>query len=82
MQITLLLSKDFLKLVGIASILAFPIAWWIMDRWLNNFEYRMPLHWWIFALAGVLAAVIAWCTVGVQAYRAATANPVEALKKE
>jgi len=82
LQIVILLSKDFLKLVGIASVIAFPVAWLIMNQWLNNFEYRMNLHWWIFALAGVLAVVIAWCTVGVQAYKAATANPIKSLKAE
>ena len=81
-QILILLSKDFLKMVGIACVIAFPVAWWVMNQWLNNFEYRMNLHWWIFALAGVLAIFIAWCTVGIQAYKAATANPVKALKSE
>ena len=81
-QMVLLLSKDFLKLAGIACVIAFPVAWWIMNQWLNNFEYRIGLYWWIFAMAGILAIAIVWCTVGLQAYKAATANPVEAIKNE
>jgi len=81
-QMVMLLTKDFLKLVLIACIIAFPVAWWVMKQWLNNFEYRIGLYWWIFALAGVMAVVIAWATVSVQAYKAATANPVKAIKSE
>ena len=81
-QMVLLLSKDFLMLAGIACVAAFPVAWWLMNQWLMNYEYRMPLYWWIFALAGLITVVLAWCTVGVQAYKAATANPVVAIKKE
>ena len=79
-QMVWMLSKDFMMIVLLACILAFPVAWWVMFRWLQNFEYRMPLYWWIFALAGVVAVVLAWCTVGVQAYKAATTNPVKVIK--
>jgi putative ABC transport system permease protein len=78
----MLLTKDFLKLVLIACIIAFPVAYRVMSQWLENYEYRMTMHWWIFALAGVVAVVIAWGTVGVLAYKAATANPVKAIKSE
>jgi len=81
-QMVVMLSRDFLILVGVACVIAFPVAWWAMNQWLQNFEYRMPLYWWIFALAGVIAAVLAWSAVGVQAYKAATANPVNAMKTE
>ena len=82
LQILKLLGKDYLKLTVISCIIAFPVAWWEMNQWLNNYEYRMPLHWWIFALSGILAMVVVWCTVGVQAFKAATVNPVKAIKME
>jgi len=81
-QVALLLSKDFLILVGIACVIAFPVAGWIMKRWLENYEYRIGLYWWIFALAGIIAVVIAWGTVGMQAIKAASANPVDSIKAE
>jgi hypothetical protein len=77
-----LLSKDFLKLVAVAIIVATPIAWWFMRGWLEGFAYRVDLSWWVFALAGVLAVVIAFLTVASQAWRAARANPVHALRSE
>ena len=81
-QVVMLLSKDFLKLVGIACVIAFPVAWWVMKEWLNSYEYRIGLYWWIFAIAGVVAVLIAWCTVGFLAFKAARANPVKAIKSE
>src|SRR6185295_17947335 len=72
-----MLSKDFLKLVLIASIIALPVGWWFMHSWLKDFAYRVNLGWWIFAAAGLLAIVIALATIGFQAYKAATANPVK-----
>ncbi|MEL6969460.1 MAG: ABC transporter permease [Bacteroidota bacterium] len=77
-----LLSKEFLILVGIALILASPIAYLIMREWLTNFAYQTPLHWWIFALSGVMTLVIAFLTVSFQAIRAAIANPIGALRDE
>lgn len=77
-----LLSKDFLKPVGIALIIASPIAWYTMRQWLDNFAYRIDLQWWMFALAGILALGTALLTVSVQSIRAALANPVNALKSE
>jgi putative ABC transport system permease protein len=77
-----LLSKDFVKLVLLANLVAWPIAWYAMNKWLQNFAYRTALGWWIFALAGGLALLIALLTVSTQAIRAALANPVEALRYE
>ncbi|SEW52385.1 ABC transporter permease [Chitinophaga arvensicola] len=77
-----LLSKDFLKLVGISFIIATPIAWWGMHQWLETFAYRIPLSWWMFGLAGMLAMLIALCTVSVQAVKGAIANPIRSLKTE
>jgi len=77
-----LLSKDFVQLVLIALVIATPIAWWGMSKWLQAFEYRVTISWWMFALAGVLALVIALVTVSSQAIRAARMNPVKSLKAE
>ncbi|TAE28578.1 MAG: FtsX-like permease family protein [Candidatus Kapaibacterium sp.] len=81
-SIIALLSKDFLKLVGIAIILATPLAYWGMGKWLQDFAYRVELTWWMFAAAGVMAVVIAFITVAGQAWRAAQANPVQSLRSE
>jgi putative ABC transport system permease protein len=81
-SIMLLLSKDFLKLVLVANIIAWPLAWWGMHQWLQDFAYRMDINWWIFALAGLAAVVIALLTVSFQALKAALANPVNALRNE
>ncbi|MBD0333489.1 MAG: ABC transporter permease, partial [Chitinophagaceae bacterium] len=77
-----LLSKDFLKLVGIAAVIAFPVAWYFMHRWLEDFAYRISIHWWVFIVAGIVAAVIAFVTISFQAIKAATANPVKNLRTE
>jgi len=77
-----LLSKDFLKLVVISFIIATPIAWYGMGKWLQSFAYRIPLSWWMFALAGVIALFIALFTVSTQAIRAALTNPIKSLKSE
>jgi len=77
-----LLSKDFIKLVLLANIFAWPLAWYAMDTWLQNFAYHVEIGWWVFVLAGGLALVIALLTVSTQAIRAALANPVESLKYE
>jgi hypothetical protein len=79
-NVTALLSKDFVKLVLLANLIAWPTAWFAISRWLENFAYRIEISWWIFALAGGLALVIALLTVSTQAIRAALANPVEALR--
>jgi putative ABC transport system permease protein len=77
-----LLSKDFVKLVLIANLIAWPVAWYAMNKWLQDFAYRIELGWWTFALAGGVALLIALLTVSAQAIRAALANPVEALRYE
>jgi putative ABC transport system permease protein len=77
-----LLSKDFLKLVGIAIILASPVSYYLMDRWLQDFAYKTNISWWIFIAAGVIALTIALATVSFQAIKAAIANPVKSLKTE
>ncbi|MGV8133610.1 MAG: ABC transporter permease [Mangrovibacterium sp.] len=77
-----MLNKDFVKWVVIAFVIATPIAWYAMHKWLENFAYKTPLSWWIFALAGLLALGIALLTVSWQSWKAATRNPVEALRYE
>ena len=81
-NIVALLSRDFLKLVLLANVLAWPLAGWAMHRWLQDFAYRIDLGWWVFALAGVAALLIALLTVSFQAVRAAMANPVQSLRSE
>jgi putative ABC transport system permease protein len=77
-----LLSVDFIKLVGIAFLIAAPLAWLAMDRWLSDFAYHTRIPWWVFAGAGVAAALIAFITISFQAIRAATSNPVRSLRTE
>ncbi len=77
-----LLSKDFLKLVGIAILIAIPIAWWAMKNWLQDYAYRIEINWTVFIIAGIAAILIALVTVSFQAIKAALANPVESLKTE
>jgi len=81
-RITTMLSKDFLKLVIIASVISFPLAWWVMYKWLQDFAYRTDLSWWIFLAAGALAIFIAILTVSLQTIRAAVMNPVKSLRTE
>jgi putative ABC transport system permease protein len=77
-----MLSAEFLKLVMLASLIAFPLAWLAMNKWLQDFAYRIAIDWWIFALAGVAALIIAFVTVSFQAIKAALSNPVESLRSE
>ena len=77
-----LLSKDFMKLVVLASLIAFPIAWWSMHNWLQGYQYRIEISWWIFIIAGLMALLIALITISFQAIRAAVANPVTSLRSE
>jgi putative ABC transport system permease protein len=76
------LSKDFIRLVIIAFVIASPIAWYAMNQWLQDFAYRITIQWWMFALAGILAVLIALITVSFQAIKAAVANPVKSLRTE
>jgi putative ABC transport system permease protein len=82
LEVMILLNKDFIRWVIIAFVIAIPIAWYAMHRWLENFAYKTELSWWIFALAGLLALGIALLTVSWQSWKAATKNPVEALRYE
>jgi len=81
-QVMILLTNDFVKWVIIAFVIATPVAWYVMNKWLQNFAYRTELSWWIFVLSGLLALMIALVTVSWQSWRAATRNPVEALRYE
>ena len=80
--IVVLLSRDFLKLVAVAVLLASPIAWYAMTRWLEAFAYKITIDWWLFALAGLLAVLLALFTVSFQSVKAARMNPVKSLKTE
>jgi putative ABC transport system permease protein len=77
-----LLSKDFLKLVAVAIIVATPIAWYVMSKWLQDFAYRISIGWWMFIIAAMVALFIAFVTIGFQAVRAANTNPVKNLRTE
>ena len=77
-----LLSKDFLKLVLIANGIAFPIAWWATNKWLQEYAYHINVQWWVFAVAGIVALLIALITISFQAIKAAIANPVKSLRTE
>lgn len=81
-SIVLLLSKDLLKPVLVATAIALPAGYYVMNHWLQNFAYRTPLHWWVFVLAAALTLAIALLTVSIKAVRAALANPVKSLKAE
>ncbi|MEJ7679076.1 MAG: FtsX-like permease family protein [Segetibacter sp.] len=82
LNIVMLLSKDFIKLIIVAFVIASPIAWYIMHKWLQDFSYRIEISWWIFFVAGLLAVLIALTTVSFQAVKAAVANPVKSLRTE
>jgi len=82
MRLAGLLSGEFLKLIAIASLLAFPIAWYAMHNWLQNYAYHITIHWWIFAAAGAASMVIALITISFQTIRAAIVNPIRSLRSE
>jgi putative ABC transport system permease protein len=77
-----MLSAEFIRLVLIASLIAFPTAWWAMNKWLQSFAYRIDISWWMFAVAAATALLIALVTVSFQAIKAALANPVISLRAE
>ncbi len=81
-NIILLISKDFLYLVIIATAIASPIGWYMSSKWLQDFAYRINIHWWIFIAAGAASLLVAGVTVTIQALKAALANPVKSLKSE
>jgi len=80
--ITTLLSLDFVKLVVLSIVIASPIAWWAMNKWLQNFAYRIAVQWWVFFIAGIAAVFIALLTVSFQSIKAAIANPIKSLRSE
>jgi putative ABC transport system permease protein len=80
--IVALLSKDFLKLVFIAIVIATPLSWYAMHKWLQDFAYRIDISWWIFLLAGIIALLIAFVTISFQAIKTANSNPVKSLRTE
>jgi putative ABC transport system permease protein len=81
-NVSVMLSKDFVKLVLIALVIASPVAYYFMHQWLQDFAYRLPISWWVFAVAGLSALLIALITVSFQAIKAAVANPVKSLRTE
>ncbi|HEY4788515.1 MAG TPA: FtsX-like permease family protein, partial [Bacteroidales bacterium] len=81
-EVMVLLNRDFVKLTVIAFVIASPIAYYAMHKWLQNFAYKTELSWWVFVLAGIIAMAVAVLTVSWQSYRAATKNPVESLRYE
>ena len=81
-RLFVLLSTEFLVLIGIAFVLATPLAWWAMHRWLAGFAYQTPVSWGIFVLSGIAALVMALGTVSYQAWKAATGNPTRSLRSE
>lgn len=82
LNIIQMLSKGFLNLILIAASIAFPVAWWAMNKWLEDFAYRVSISWWMFALAGCIAIIIALATISFQSIKAAIANPVKSLRTE
>ncbi len=81
-NIAAMLSSDFLKLVGIAFIIAFPAAWLVMNNWLQNFAYKINIEWWMFAVAGISTIIVALLTISYQSIKAALSNPVKSLRTE
>jgi len=82
MDITTLMSKDFLRLIIISFVIASPVAWFAMGKWLENYTYRITVEWWVFVAAGLLSLLITLITISFQAIKAAIANPVESLRTE
>lgn len=82
LQLASILSRDFIRLALIAFVIAAPLAWWVMSDWLQDFNYRVTLSWWIFVLAAASSLLVALLTVSIQAVRAALSNPVKNLKAD
>ncbi len=81
-SVTALVSKDFIKLIIVAMIIACPAAWYFMNQWLQNFAYRTTIAWWVFVVPGIIALLIAFITVSSQIIKVAIANPVKSLRTE
>jgi putative ABC transport system permease protein len=77
-----MLSKDFIKLICIAIVISSPIAWYLMQKWLQDFAYRISIEWWVIAIAGFAAILVAFITISFQSIKAAIANPVNSLRSE
>lgn len=82
LKIVLLLSKDYILLVGIAALIAFPLSWFLMNAWLGSFAYSITIQWWMFALGGLITLLITTFTLSIQAIKSATVNPVKSLRSE
>ncbi len=81
-SITAMLSKEFLQLILIAALISFPVTWFAMHKWLQDFAYRINIQWWVFVLAGLIALLVAAITISFQSIKAALANPVKSLRSE
>jgi putative ABC transport system permease protein len=81
-SITLLIAKNFLQLVGISILVAVPVAWWAGNKWLQNFAFRIPIHWYVFAGTAFVTVLISLFTVGYHSVKVSLANPVESLRSE
>ena len=81
-DVLMLVSKEFVVLVGFAFLIAVPVTWWGMNKWLQEFAYRISINWWIFIAAGILSIVLALLTISIRAINAAIANPVKSLRTE
>ena len=81
-DVLVLLTKEFIKLILLANLIAYPLGWLLMNNWLKDFAYRININWWIFFAAGLLAVIIALTTISFQAVKAAIANPVKSLRME
>jgi putative ABC transport system permease protein len=77
-----LISSDFIRLIIISNVIAIPVAWYAMNKWLDSFAYRINIHWATFAIAAVASILIAWLTMSYQSIKAAVANPVNSLRNE
>jgi len=78
----LLLARNFMILVLIGNVIAWPLAWWAMNKWLQDYAYRIDIQWWVFVVSGAGAILIAFATVSFQSIKAAIANPVKSLRSE
>ena len=81
-NILFILSKEFTKWVITANIIAWPLAYYVMNKWLQDYTFRIDIEWWMFLAGGFISVLIAWLTVSIQSYRASTQNPVESIRVE
>ena len=81
-NILALMSRDYMMLLGVAIVIALPLAWWLMSRWLESFAYRLPLSWWLFAIPSIAVILIALMTISIHTLKAARTNPSKSLRYE